>query len=242
MKEKYWFLDEKNQTLNDAPDKIDALRREFGSFWLDRETYGADATNISAAGLDLATAFPTTCDYPPYVVHHQSIKLTAKIIDGAFSEECKLSDGTCAYVEAQKLLEPYMSDQAHALNIGPTFWLDNFLPGPELSELGLDQGSDGPYASMSETMTFSKTFDSCFNSMETPLNEEDIRILNGQEGEGDSLIGSTLFEYGDFVENLELVISNLDEKDIPNFYMMMYMMGEGDLSDANSDLFTQAMN
>ena len=253
MMEKYWFLDEKNQTLNDTPDKIDALRREFGSFWLSREIFGADATNTSAAGLDLATAFPrfniefgpiipTTSDYPPYVVHHQSIKLTAKIADGAFGEDCKLADGTCAYLEAQSLLEPYASDQAYALNIGPSLWLHNFAPGEDYSNTGIPQGSDGPYTSMAETMTFSKTFDSCFNGMETPLNEEDIRILNGQEGEGDSLIGSTLFEYGDFVENIELVTSNLDEKDIPNFYMIMYMMGEGDLSDANSDLFTQAIN
>ena len=254
---KYWFLDEKNQTLNDTPDKIDALRREFGSFWLQHEIFGADAVNTTETGLDLATAFPrfniefgpivpTTSDYPPYVVHHQSIKLTAKIADGAFGEDCKLPDGTCAWVEAENLLEPYMSDQAHALDNRPAFWLQNFAPGEDYSDTGIPQGSDGPYDSMAETMTFSKTFDSCFNGIDTPYNEEDIRTLasvNGTAGlEQDFESGSTLFEYGDFVENLELVISNLDEKDIPNFYMMMYMMGEGELSDANSDLFTQAIN
>ena len=246
---KYWFLDEKNQsTLTTDADK-DLLRHEFGSFWTGTETFGGHdlITTTPRFNIEFGPVVPTTSDYPPYVAHHQSIKLTAKIADGAFGEDCKTADGACAWHEASILLEPHEPEQGHVLPYGPAHWLQNFAPGEGLSSDGIPAGSDGPYDSMAESMTFSPTFDSCFNGIDTPHNEEDIRILAGSTGLSDSATlplesGSTLFEYGDFVENLELVISNLDEKDIPNFYMIMYMMGTGDLSDANSDLFTQAIN
>jgi hypothetical protein len=50
------------------------------------------------------------------------------------------------------------------------------------------------------------------------------------------------FEYGDYVKTLEEVMINLDEKDIPNLYLLLYGMRPADLNSTKTYFFNQAID
>ena len=249
MGEKYSFYD--SETLNS---ESDPLRTEFGSVWTEDNSSFWDSwkpDQLPSFGISTNPKFDiefgpivvTKSESAPYIAHHQSIRLIANsrnyknpdCIDCGFHDDVRAALTSRFDNLDHSIVEQFfqMAYQKYS-SFGPIPMVAGFVP-PDL--LGGPSGTP---------------LSDCFHDMSTPLNEEDIRLAAAIGASVDEyMLGTTSFEYGDYVEKLEQVLLNLDEKDIPNFYLLMSLMapmpyssGEvdypGDLGSDWSSFFNQA--
>ena len=246
MGEKYSFYD--SETLNS---ESDPLRTEFGSVWTeDSSSFWTSwkPDQLPSFGISTSPKFDiefgpivvTKSESAPYIAHHQSVKLIASprkyknpdCIDCGFHDDVRAAltsrfdnlDHSITEQFFQMAFEKYSS-------FGPIPMVEDFFLSPTGTPL-----SD------------------CFHDIVTPLNEEDIRLAAAIGASVDEyMLGTTSFEYGDYVEKLEQVLLNLDEKDIPNFYLLMALMVPesyssgsttviSDLESSWSSFFNQAVD
>ena len=226
----------------------DLLRSEFGSVWTnpwqtsDTSTAtsantGLDMEGLSAAISDLMAQPPsfgiqatprfdieygpivaTKTEFSPYIAHHQSVKLIAK--SDTYKNDCI----DCGYHDDVRAV---LGATAWSLDMGP---MEAMLPGGSFIHQLLIPGEN--------------VVSDCYHSTVTPLNEEDIALAASTGNRVDQLMASgyTSFEYGDYVAQLEEVIFNLDEKDIPNLYALLYGMRPANMNSPHSPYFNQAID
>ena len=203
--------------------------------------------------IEFGPVVATTSDFAPYVAHHQQIKLTAKpSVYGFVNPEGVESDGSiytkdcidCGFVEDVRALLTTTENKDMALFLAyaknaflektPTEALDYYFniiqPGYTYSSM-LDPLEEYPADGL--------TYSNCFQDLTTPFNEEDLVLANSSLETGDltgiMYNGSVSFEYGDYIEYIEEVIFSLEENNIPNFYMLLSGMNQGNLSKASNE-------
>ena len=218
----------------------DLLRSEFGSVWSD--PWYSGQLVIGALSPDEAPSFgqesgrsrfeiefgpivETTADFAPYTVSHQSMKLKAK--SSVYLDDCI----DCGFhTDAAAVLAGSARGADWALYLTPSDVLSSIVPGE--------------YTSMGELAERAHLYSDCSHSFNTPLNEEDISLAAYSELNTVDLSapnGSVVFEYGDFIEKLEEVILDLDEREIPNLYLLLSAMTYSELNTPDSPFFRQAI-
>ena len=223
--ERYSFFD--TNTFLDDP-----LRAEFGSVWTEPlnqsfwtsyksdqpPSFGTQAT--PRFDIEYGPIIATKADFPPYVIHHQSVKLKAK--SDTYKNDCI----DCGFHDDVRNM---LSVTEWAMNTGT---MEAILYG-------------GPFVHQL-VIPGENCLSSCFHEMTTPLNEEDVALVAYSHAKSriDQAManGYVSFEYGDYVKTLEEVMISLDEKDIPNLYSLLYGMRPADLNSTETYFFNQAID
>jgi len=172
---------------------------------------------------------------PPYVMHHQQVRLTSK---DAFPT-LLLWEGP---PEESGEVASYQSAVENAVNVGGEVFY-HIAEGPKvvLSAIKAAAPSEGGYLSTDHDSLGNRssytlvplaymplTFPSdCWYNLKTPFNEEDIEKALTASSNRDfgqlSINGSVMSEYGDYIVKLDEVMlsSDLHVLDIPNIYLAL---------------------
>ena len=210
----------------------DPLRSEFGSVWTEPfnqsfwtsyksdqpPSFGTQAT--PRFDIEYGPIVATKADFPPYVAHHQSVKLKAK--SDTYKNDCI----DCGFHDD---VRSTLMTTEWALDVGT---MEAILFGGSLVHQLVIPGEN--------------SLSACWHDMITPLNEHCVSLIAYSHAKSrvDQAMASgyVSFEYGDYVSTLEEVMINLDEKDIPNMYLLLYGMKPSDLNSTETYFFNQAID
>ena len=230
----------------------DTLRSEFGSTWTNpwdspsREIdvgYGfeqefppvfGDSTVNPRFDIEYGPIVEVKSNFAPYVIFNQSVKLKAK--SSIYQDNCI----DCGFLEDVQSAMAGTIQADWALYQTPLQVFEAIIAG-EYTSMGSPAGLLLDILG-NERGAF---YTDCYHDTNTPLNEEDVSLAAHSKAKNriDQLManGSVDFEYGDYVEVLEQVLLNVEEKDIPNLYMLLQGMMPADLSSTYSPYFNQAI-
>jgi len=241
---------------SDPPEDTDSSALTLSSAVIDSPEHAAIMVATPSFGTQTAPRFDieygpiiaTKADFPPYIASHQSVKLKAK--SDTYKNDC-IDCGFHNDARAALTLESMSSGLSGEILNMSTFDILSLFPQSAnySSTMGMELTGPVTFSTVSLSAGHTSTLDlpsACWYDTTTPLNEEDIALIAYSHAKSriDQAManGYVSFEYGDYVKTLEEVMINLDEKDIPNLYLLLYGMRPADLNSTKTYFFNQAID